>query len=344
MIASKSIRSSFRKRVSEPLRKMLIIGPPPSFKRLIPKPLRKMYWSMRLQPSFKRKIPEALRKMYRDIRAELLSIGLPRDAEFTQSECEIEASRDMSIVVPVKDAPATTRRCLLSLERFASEAEVIVVDDGSELQATMAVLDEFRIRNRWTFIRHERPTGHSRACEAGARMATRPYLCLLNSDTVVTPWSWGAAKAAFESDQQIAVTGPSTSWSATAQTILRARHCRHYWNDSQICAFAKEYIAALKPRSWIDLPEVGGHAFFIRRDLWQHLGGFDPNLPHYGNEDELCMRIVERGMRVVWTENSYVHHFGAESYGDEGFSERSRAGRAYINKKHNITHERHAWP
>jgi GT2 family glycosyltransferase len=336
------IRSSFKRQVVEPLRRMLIIGPPASLKGKIPKPLRKVYWNTAFPPSLKKKIPERLRKIYCDIRAELLSIGLPRAAAFTQPEREIQASRDMSIIVPVKDAPATTARCLRSLERFASRAEVIIVDDGSELRSTAAVLEEFCARNGWAFIRHERPTGHSRACEAGARIATRPYLCLLNSDTVVTPWSWWAAKEAFESDHQIAVTGPSTSWSATPQTIIRAKHCRHYWNDSQICAFAKEYVAALRPRSWVDLPEVGGQAFFIRRDLWQRLGGFDPNLPHYGNEDELCMRIVKLGMRIVWTENSYIHHLGAQSYGDEGLSVRSRRAREYINKKHNVTPVGHA--
>jgi GT2 family glycosyltransferase len=288
-----------------------------------------------IRSALKRKAPEPLLKIYRAIRVELLSIGLPRAAEFTQPEDEREASRDMSIVVPVKDAPDVTRRCLLSLERFAPGAEVVIVDDGSESQATVAILDDFRLRNRWALIRHERSKGHSRSSEAGARIATRPYLCLLNSDAVVTPWSWRAAKDAFESDQQIGVTGPSTSYAATAQRIHRAMLCRHRWSDSQISAFAKEYVGEVQARSWVDLPEVGGHAFFIRRDLWERLGGFDANLPDYGNEVELCRRVVKLGMRVVWTQNSYIHHFGAQSYGDEVFNERSGMALDYINTKHN---------
>ena len=264
-----------------------------------------------------------------------MSIGLSRAAEFTQPQREIEASRDMSIVVPVKDAPAITRRCLVNLERFAPGAEVIIVDDGSELQATVEVLHDFCGRNQWAYIRHEKSMGHSRSCEAGARIATRPYLCLLNSDTVVTPWGWWAAKDAFESDPNIGVTGPSTSYCGTAQTIGRAMLCRHYWNDSQICAFAEEYVAAVEPRSWVDLPQVGGFAFFIRRGLWKHLGGFDPNLPDYGNEFELCRRILKLGIRVVWTQKSYIHHFGAQSYGEELSYELSRAAQDYIHKKHN---------
>jgi GT2 family glycosyltransferase len=286
------------------------------------------------------KFPARLRRIYRDVRAELLSIGLPRSAEFTQPRQEIEASKDMSVIVAVKDAPAVTRRCLASLQKFAPAAEVIMVDDGSELEETAAMLADFRDRNGWILVRHPHSMGHSRTCESGARVATRPYLCLLNSDTLITPWSWWAAKDAFESDATIGVSGPSTSFCATEQMLPRAMHCRHYWNDSQICAFAERYLATVQPRSWHDLSEAGGFAFFIRRHLWKLLGGLDPNLPDYGNESELCKRVLKRGMRIVWTRNSYIHHFGQQSYGvmgGETINERSRAARNYINEKHRLT-------
>ncbi|MBA7606546.1 hypothetical protein ES703_13696 [subsurface metagenome] len=182
-------------------------------------------------------------------------------------------------------------------------------------------------------VRHNQARGHSRACEDGARLATRPYLCLLNSDTVVTPWSWLAAKQAFETDPRIAVTGPSTSWAFTEQVIPEARHCRHYWNDCQIFAFAQKYIKAQKYSKLVDLPEISGFAFFIRRELWNKLGGFDVNLPDYGNEAELCIRLSKSGWRLVWTQNSYIHHFGNLSYSDMK-TPKVIFGQAYIREKH----------
>ena len=85
----------------------------------------------------------------------------------------------LSVVVPVHDAPAVTRRCLASLEKYAPRAEIIIVDDGSPSGGTKDLLREFIGRNRWKLIRHETPFGHSAACEAGATLSTRPYLCLL---------------------------------------------------------------------------------------------------------------------------------------------------------------------
>jgi GT2 family glycosyltransferase len=282
--------------------------------------------------------PEPVRRLLRATRARVLSLGLPRDAEFPQPKSEIEASGDMSVIIPVCNETDVLTRCLRSLEKYAPRAEVIIVDDASTAPDTPDILEEFTHRNGYNLIRQPASTGHSRACESGARLATRKYLCLLNADTIVTPWSWQAAKEAFELDPKIGITGPSTSQMATAQAIRRAELCRFYWTDRQVHAFAKQYVSKRPVRSWIDLPEVGGFAFFIRRNLWEEFGGFDPNLPDYGNEFELCRRAAKEGWRVVWTTNSYIHHLGHQSYSQKfgmvAVKERGRRAQEYINAKY----------
>lgn len=260
-------------------------------------------------------IPEPIKKLYRLIRAKLLSIGLTRCGVFNQPEDEVEASKYISVIVAIHDSPELTRRCLESIEKYSANAEIIMVDDASQLQETVDLIRDYEQRNSWIVVRHNEALGHSRSCEAGSRFATRPYLCFLNSDTVVTPRCWRGAKESFDSDPRIAVTGPTTSRASTKQTVRRADYCRHYWTDSQICAFAERYISKQQPRSWVDLPAVDGFAFFIRHKIWEKFGGFDNKLPDYGNESELCRRLSEKGFRIVWTQNSYIHHFGEATYG-----------------------------
>lgn len=256
-----------------------------------------------------------------------------------QPRSEAEASASISIIVAINDSPEVVHRCLASLEKFASRSEVIVVDDGSVLRQTLDLIEVFRARNGWKYIRHEVPRGHTKCCNEGARQSTRPYLCLLNSDTVITPWSWEGNKNAFESDSTVGVTGPSTSWAATRQMLTRAMHCRHYWSDNEINAFAYKTVADSRLKPCVDLSEASGCAFFIRRRLWEQLGGFDPNLPDYGNESELCMRVLNAGWRIVWVQGSYIHHFGRQSYGREegSLAPRWAAARRYIESKHSAT-------
>ena len=263
----------------------------------------------------RRLAPAWAKSYYRLLRARLLSAGLQSGGDFLLSHEEKLASRAMSIIVAVHDAPTVTRRCLNSLEKFGGDAEVIVVDDGSILEITRRMLGDFCPRNGWKLIRHDTALGHSRASEIGVSASTRPYVCLLNSDTVVTPHSWLGVSRAFDGSPQIAAAGPSTSYTPTLQQVTRACHCRHHWSDQQIWLFSEKYVAKHRQEPLADLPIVGGFAFFVRRTAWDELGGFDKNLQDYGNEKEFCRRLIQGGLRVVWTKAGYIHHLGSESYG-----------------------------
>jgi GT2 family glycosyltransferase len=284
-----------------------------------------------------RLVPRFVVRGVREIKGRALSRDFPRHIEFAQSPEDRQASASMSIVVAIHDAPRVTRRCLASLAKFAPESEVILVDDGSNLRETLDLIRSSSIRNGWKVVRHEKSLGHSEACRAGAYLATRPYLCLLNSDTVVTPWCWRRVKEAFEQDQNIGIAGPSTCIAATRQVLSLAENLGAYWNESQICVFADRLLTQNQEPVVIDLEWVSGFAFFIRHSLWDELGGFDPKLPDYGNEFELCSRVAETGRRVVWIRDSYIHHFGGESYGakfgKEGIRAQVQAADAYIRQK-----------
>jgi GT2 family glycosyltransferase len=292
-------------------------------------------------PQFlKRLLPQFVINSLRELKltGRVVAPKFQRDMEFEQSPEDVQASASMSIVIPIHDAPAVTQRCLASLERYASASEVILVDDASGLAETVEVIRNFSGRNGWKVIRNEKPVGHSEACRAGANLATRPNLCFLDSDTVVTPWCWRRVEEVFEDDPKIGVAGPSTSrGNPEHQTLTLAADQKLIWNDNQICAFAMHLLTRCREPLVLDVAWASGCAFFIRRGLWEQFGGFDPALPDYGNEVELCSRIAENGYRVVLVRNSYIHHLGSQTYqnlyGDEGILSRIRASNVYINNK-----------
>ena len=257
---------------------------------------------------------DVVRTIHR-LKAQFTTRSLSPDRIFEQAAEHSQAAATMSVIVPIHDAPQVTERCLQSLECYAAQAEIILVNDASRMPETIEIIRQFSARNSWKVISNSKATGHSQACATGARLASRSYLCLLNSDTVVTPWCWLPIQEAFETDQNIGVVGPSTSRSGTRQALRVARDCRFEWNDNQICGYADRLRRATLLHAKIDLPWIGGFALFIRRSLWQELGGFDQNLADYGNEIELCKRVSKAGYRAVWVRRAYIHHFAAQSYG-----------------------------
>jgi GT2 family glycosyltransferase len=290
-------------------------------------------------PGFLRNaLPHAVINGVQQVKVRVLSRGLPRNVVFEQPVEQRRASASMSVIIPIHDAPMVTKRCLASLERDATGSEIILVDDGSRIAETTHLIREFSGRNGWQVIRNTKALGHSAACQAGARVASRPYLCLLNSDAIVTPWCWRGIEQAFETDPAIGAAGPSTSSSGNEQALDVALSCGLYWNESQMCAFAERLAVAPPKPVILDLPWVSGFALFIRRSLWEKLGGFDRNLPDYGNELELCQRLTNLGYRTVWVRNSYIHHLGAQSY-RQGMSRREVqlrkvAATQYVHDKH----------
>lgn len=285
-------------------------------------------------------LPERVRDVLRNLKIRILMRDFRGCAEVEQSMEDALASASLSIVVPVHDAPSVTRRCLTSLEKYAAHAEIVIVDDGSILAETEKIIKDFMGRNKWRLIRHEEPFGHSMACEAGASLTTRPYLCLLNSDTVVTPWCWRLVLQAFEHNDNIAVAGPSTSHSGNLQALPVAQYLRRHWNDNQICEFAARLLSEGRDPIISDLNWASGFAFFIRRSVWDELGGFDRKLPDYGNELELCKRVAAKSYRTVWVRNAYIHHLGGQSYGDvmgdEAIAARKQSTLIYIQEKERL--------
>lgn len=281
-------------------------------------------------------LPDSMMSGLRQLKAMMITRGVSRAERFKQSCEDALAATSMSIVVPIHDAPIVLRRCLTSLEKYAQQAEVVLVDDASRMAETRFIIDEFIRRNRWRTIRNESAVGHSKACQIGAELSIRPFLCLLNSDTVVTPWCWRLIREAFEREPAVGVAGPSTSNAGNGQTLPEASRCLAYWTDNQICNFAGSLVSSPEELVNIDLPWISGFAFFIRRPLWERLRGFDENLPDYGNEVELCSRVSRNGYRMVWVRRAYIHHLGTQSYrqiiGDDGINARISAADIYREK------------
>src|SRR5262249_5180749 len=102
--------------------------------------------------------------------------------------------------------------------------------------------------------------------------------------------------------------------------------------------FAQKLATAPPQPVIADLPWADGFAFFIRRSLWEDLGGFDRNLPDYGNEIDLCKRVTNLGYRIAWIRSSYIHHLRHQSYsnaiGDHGIQSRITASSKYIRQRY----------
>ena len=64
-----------------------------------------------------------------------------------------------------------------------------------------------------------------------------------------------------------------------------------------------------------DVMAVSSAGMLIRQDVWQELSGFDPNLPLYRDDLELCWRVHRAGGRVLIATDAVLHHREASAHG-----------------------------
>jgi len=177
--------------------------------------------------------------------------------------------KTLSVIVPMLNEAAAIASTLRALRRGAPDAEIVVVDGGS-IDASVAEARPLCD----TLISVSR--GRARQMNAGAREAHGDALVFVHADTIVP--------SSFAADIASALSGPA---------VVGGRF------DLKLDASAIPYriiAAMINLRSRISRTGTGDQAIFVRRAVFDRLGGF-PDL-------ELCedlefARRLKRAGRVA---------------------------------------------
>jgi GT2 family glycosyltransferase len=87
-----------------------------------------------------------------------------------------------------------------------------------------------------------------------------------------------------------------------------AEHCYHGLQDSHHYNFSKSKLLQ-------QFNAVTGACLFIRKDDYESCGGCDENLPVAYNDVDLCLKIRERGLKVICDPDIRLLHKESKSRG-----------------------------
>lgn len=189
-----------------------------------------------------------------------------------------EGDNRISVVIPVFNEAAfipLSVPSVLSVLREHGRGELIVVDNGSTDDSHEVLLRE--VGEAGTVLRLKRTTVAA-ARNYGARHATGRYLGFLDADCVV-PAGYFARALSVLRETGAAATGGFYRLPADAGWIAETWHALHARVEGA-------YVETLF-----------GSNFFIARDVFEEVGGFDEGLIS-GEEPELCQRLISRGYRL----------------------------------------------
>lgn len=241
----------------------------------------------------------------------------------------------LSVVIVHYNTPDDLRRCLESLVATELDLEVIVVENDTSAAPLHAVFPVVRwlpqTENRW----------FCGGNNIGITAATRPYVLLLNPDTVVNRAALtalldfitthddyaGATVQMRYPDGQIQRTGsriPTPAYLLAANTPLGV-----LWRGWRSRLQARHWYADWDRTTSRDIEVLPGSCLLMRRaDLW-----LDDNLRLYFPEDDLAQRF--RGARFRYlAEVSIIHREKAATQSWLATQVYFRDLRVYARKHH----------
>ncbi|MBV9012376.1 MAG: glycosyltransferase [Pseudonocardiales bacterium] len=219
----------------------------------------------------------------------------------------------LSIVVPVHGKWSYTRACLASIAQHGPTVpfEVLVVDDASPDNTAELVAASPGVR----LVATEHNVGFLRACNLGASHAGGAYLMFLNNDTEVRPGALDALVEAADSDEKIGLVGamlvyPDGRLQESGGII---------WGDGSGWNYGRDRDAQA-PEFQVrrDVDYCSAAAVLVRREVFEHLGGFDQRYaPAYYEDTDLAFAIRASGYRTIVEPRAVVVHHEGVSHGTD---------------------------
>lgn len=193
-------------------------------------------------------------------------------------------------------------------EHCTGDHIVYVVDNGS----TDGSLEYVRTQHPGVHVvRLDRNLGYGGAYTRAMPLAFADgcdWVCLQNSDTLVTPGWLDPLRAAAAADSRIGIMGPVFwRWTADQPNYYMEGRCR------DIIPFMHD--ATHRP---VDFDWIEGSSFFIRRECHAELGGFDPLYFMYWEDADYCRRARLHGWRVVIVPGAICRHYARGSTSQSG--------------------------
>lgn len=194
-----------------------------------------------------------------------------------------------------------------------SEGATLYVADNASTDASLDVL-----RSRFPsvkIIQNQGNYGFAKGYNEALRQVAEPYYALVNSDIEVTAGWLTPIATLFDTQTSLGILQPK---------ILDYKKKTHF----EYAGAAGGYIDRLgypycRGRIFDSIEEdmgqyddaveifwASGACFFIRRELYQQLGGFDGDFFAHQEEIDLCWRAHNLGYKAQYTPESVVYHVG----------------------------------
>jgi N-acetylglucosaminyl-diphospho-decaprenol L-rhamnosyltransferase len=249
----------------------------------------------------------------------------------------------ISIVLVNYNGQRFLKDCLTSIiEQVQNiDYEVIIVDNSSADDSVKIIQNNFL---DFKLICSDSNLGFGKANNLGVKRSQGEYLLFLNTDTILTENTPKILADYLIANQDVGAVGSRLTFkdgsyqlscgrfpNLVIEFIYKIRAGLDYrWH--QVFSVFYDHLYA----KFTDVDWVTGACFMMHRDIFNKLGGFDESFFMYFEDVDLCKRIKDLGLKVVYYPQTTVIHLlgGSAQGGKKGINVHYRNSQIHYYQKH----------
>ncbi len=247
----------------------------------------------------------------------------------------------VSLIIPTRDKlnllRGTVEGCL-NQTRY-DHIEIIIMDNSSVEPETLAYLKAIQQDNRVTVIRHAAPFNYSQLNNIGVAHAQGHIIGLINNDLEVISPDWLTEMVSHALRPEIGAVGAKLYYAN--DTI---QHAGVIVGLGGMAGHGFKFLAReapgyhWKPFLIQNYSVVTGACLVLRRQVFEEIGGLEEkHLQVAFNDVDLCLRIRERGYRIVWTPYAELYHLESASRGLDNTLKK------FLRLRHELNYMKSRW-
>ncbi len=238
--------------------------------------------------------------------------------------------------------------CLKSVQEalISIDAEIIVIDNNSS-DDSCAMVE--RLFPNIKLIRNQENIGFSKANNQAVKEARGQFICILNPDTVVAEDTFTRLIEFAQSKQNIGAIGCKLI-DGTGKYLPESKR-----NVPVVKVAAQKMLGNVTHyyANHVDQESIGkvdilvGAFMFIKKEVYNEVGGFDEDYFMYGEDIDLSYKLIKAGYdNYYYGETAIIHYKGESTLKNRSYAKRFyRAMQLFYNKhfSKNIIFDASVW-
>lgn len=227
----------------------------------------------------------------------------------------------VSLLIPTRDGGRTLGRCIDSIVARTETVpyEIVILDNGSVRPRTLRMLADWEHSGRARVLRLPGPFNFSALNNEGVRAARGEIVVLLNDDTEVITPGWLRELASQALRPEVGAVGARLLYpngDLQHVGVVLGIGARSIAGHAYVGEPRDQPGTAGQARLARDVSAVTAACLAMRRAVYLEVGGLDEQaLPVDFNDVDLCLRLPQAGLSVIYTPYAELYHHESLSRG-----------------------------